>query len=295
MSTATAKKINSTNTNGSGYSSSFDFTGTNFTTFNFGFGNFNASPLTMLTQRGDDTNATYVGGLGEMFKKNSYGFYSKLYTPSISGGSGSLSTYAILNNSFAVLETVGTTGPSSGFTITYRVKFYDLTTNSLIGTSSNLTTSTLFTSSIGNYYILQYTSVGNRMYVLFSGNGFTPTTTDCFMLVLDTDGTSNITLVSENPFNCAAASNGTLYSILKTSTANNNFLFKGDNKVYSFVTGAVIQTMDTSVITNTWSTNSGYIKYNSNTFINFNARGGGLGQPQISNAQVFDWSVLPII
>lgn len=277
---------------GSGYSTSFDFTGINLNRFNFGFGNFDASTLTMLGQRGDDTNATYVGGLGQMYKKNSYGFYSILYSPS--GGSGNLPTFAILNNSYAGLEVVGTTGPGAGFTITYRIKFYDLLTGSLIGTSSNLTTSTLFTDSPGAYYILQYTSIGDRMYVLLSGNGFTPTTNSCFMLVLDTDGTSNITLVSENPFNCAAASNGTFYSILKYSTSNNNFLFKGDNKVYDFTTGSVVQTL-TADITNNFSSGSGYIRYSNDTFAAFDPRVSQLSGPYLSNVQVFDFNTTPII
>ena len=281
-------------TGGSSNSQSFDFNGTFTRNYNWGFGNFPSSPFGYICQRGDDSSASNILVDNTLYQKNSFGFYKNTGLLFTGGIAGVLNSPAVLNSSIAVLEDISYNGPSSALTITFRIKFYDINTGALVGTSSNFTTTTTFSSSPGNYYVIHSTSIGKSAYFLLIGNGFSSNTGGQFMLVLDTDGISTVTVVSENSFTAAAITPYT-YGIIKTSTSNDNFLYKGDNKVYSFVTGAVIQTMDTSVITNTWNTNSGYIKYNSNTFINFNARGGGLGQPQISNAQVFDWSVLPII
>jgi len=281
-------------TGGSSNSQSFDFNGTFTRNYNWGFGNFHSSPFGYICQRGDDSSASNILVDNTLYQKNSFGFYKNTGLSFTGGIAGVLNSPAVLNSSIAVLDVISYNGPGSAFTITFRIKFYDINTGALVGTSLNFTTTTTFSSSLGNYYVIHSTSIGNRAYFLLIGSGFSSNTGGQFMLVLDTDGISTVTVVSENSFTAGAITPYT-YGIIKTSTSNDNFLYKGDNKVYSFVTGAVIQTMDTSVITNTWSTDSGYIKYNSNTFINFNARGGGLGQPQISNAQVFDWSVLPII
>lgn len=289
MSTATAKTITFPNS-GTGSAGSFIWNAPNIFRYNWGFGNFDDNPLKQTTQRGDDINQEYIisYNYSSLYKKNKFGYYIPTGVSVSSSFGVNSGGAAVLTNSFAEIGFVGYTA-GSPFGFIFNVRFKDFN-GTLLGTSTNITTSATLTAIPGNFFTAHATSIGNTIYLYTNGSGIGPQK----LFIINTNGTNSATLVNE--YTSTVPSIDFLQGILKLSTSNTNILVKSSGDVYDYTTGTLIQNVNLNNAVNI--VNAGlpqqvgvYIKYNSD-YLYINPMDQSLASPSLgwNTCQQFEFT-----